>query len=176
MDECCLNLFFKIAYLVVPTIGVFLTFIQVKKIKERQKEDYDWNKRIEAQKALEGFPRREAQKLRTVFGYETNKDYTISLEKIEKKFEEDSEVKSSLGIYLDFFEGIACGVNQKIYDEPVIKTNYKTAMIRAYYRFQNYIRKGRGNDFSSLYSELENLVKKWESNDKENTKRNEVVT
>lgn len=167
--------------LIVLVIGIVFTYKQIKGARKEQKENYDWNKRIEAQKAVCQIVeiREDVKKIKKSFGYENKKDETISYDVAKKILKENPDVEYSLYILLNFFENLTRGIKQGIYDEEVVKVALKGTMIDAYNYFKNYIkkhRKSRENDL--LYKEFECVVLEWENNirQEQNSKRTDVVS
>jgi uncharacterized protein YfaT (DUF1175 family) len=162
--------------LFVAVIGIYLVFIQVKKaggllatmkqqiseIARIDTQQHDWNRRLAAQDALRHYDYTWfSSPLQSEFDY-FNQDDAIPVKQVLKKFKENEEVQSYLIRLLNYYEALARGINQGIFDEQVIKCARRNAMIKAHRSFRNYIDHRRKNANEMAWVELSDLVTKWE--------------
>ena len=159
------------------------------------KANHDWNRRhlaiekiIEIQNCLSKLREKEFE---TELHFSSRKE-PFSLEEIHKKiceYDKNGSIKrdnngyciltstgrkisSQIREYLNSYEIIAVAVRENTFDEEIVKETLKGNMIKAYRIFQNYIEHLR--DFykrPNAYKDLEILVKKWESEEEEFSKR-----
>lgn len=110
-------------------LGLFFGVRQLKSLVESNqisqkiaKDAHDWNRRSAAQDALRDLRKSVLlSKLNQHFDY-LNLDGEIALNRIEKGFREEAELQNELHGLLNYYEGLARGVRQGIYDEEVVRT------------------------------------------------------
>jgi hypothetical protein len=148
--------------------GLIYAGIQLKKTKEQleaaykiNEADHDWNRRMASQAAL-----KEYNQSMLFSGLQSEFDYlncteSIPLSKIEKGFKNHPDLQKELHQLLNFYEGLARGVFQNIYDDEVIKTGRRTAMMNALRAFSSYIESRRKTSSPSVWTDLESLVAQW---------------
>ena len=152
--------------------GLLYTGKQISLLKRTHRENHDWNRRIETQKALAEYNRTIiAPDLNKVFDH-LNAKHPISVEKVLAEFATNSSLQSQCHILLNSYEGFARGIQQGIYDEEIIRKARKTAIIRTYTAYKEYIAHRQRENNSLAFKELEALVSKWlASNDNESTRK-----
>ena len=171
---------YEIASLVLSSIIGFITFggvvyagLQLKQAKEgiiltyrAQSADHDLQRRLAAQNSLNEYNKSIiTSDLQIEFKYLNVKE-SIPLERIEKIFGENSALRNELHQLLNFYEGLARGVFQQIYDEEVIKSARKSSMAKALLAFRSYIEMRRREYAPNAWSDLDALVTKWEHESK----------
>ena len=123
--------------------------------------DHDWNRRMAAQAALKEYNQSVlTSALQAEFNY-LNCSESIPLKDIQKGFEGNPALQNELHQILNFYEGLARGVFQQIYDEEVIKTGRRGAIIKALRAFSSYIEDRRSTLSPFAWSDLDALVAKW---------------
>jgi len=148
--------------------GLIYAGIQLTKAKEQLQAAYnihaanhDWNRRVAAQAALGEYNQSVlSSALQSEFDY-LNCREAIPLSKIEAGFANQPNLQKELHQLLNYYESLARGVFQNIYDEQVIKTGRRSAMIRALRAFNSYIDSRRKNSSPNAWTELESLVARW---------------
>lgn len=139
-----------------------------------QKAQYDWNRRLAAQNALNDYNQADiGSKIRKKFDYLNSKE-TIPLSEIEKEFLEDADLQSDLHKLLNSYEALARGVFQGIYDIEVIEVGRRNAILNLYRAFSNYIDNRREKFSSKAWAELDVLVSEWKKIGKEASLRRAV--
>lgn len=134
-----ISLFLQGLTLVVFIIGFTLTFYQVRQLKRQHKENHDWNRRLAAQNALLQYDYSEvSRELNRVFQFVDRTD-ALSSSEINESLLQNKELKTHLHQLLNFYEGLARGINQGVFDESVIKAGRMGAMMRSELSFRNYI-------------------------------------
>ena len=132
-------------------------------IKQSHVENHDWNRRVAAQEALRAYNYSLlSSPLQSSFNYLNTSD-SFSITEIENKFENESSLQSDLHQLLNYYEGLARGINQAIFDEEVVKTARCNAMIKCERAFRNYIEQRRSSYNVRAWIELSNIVDRWNS-------------
>lgn len=145
----------EIISLLILIISVLIAARQLYLLRKVQKENYDWNKRIEAQKACVEFDYQlinDRKALAKDLDYGKDVD-RIPAQKFESIFEKNFELRISCHNILNFFDGLCVGIHNHIYDEQIIKDNFETLILRTYDQFKPYIderNKFSGNSFCSF--------------------------
>lgn len=136
---------------------------QITFLREQHEDNHDWNRRESAQQAVREY--REIQSMIEAvshhFDYQ-NRTEGIPLSEFKEKFSKDRTLQPKVNTVLNYFEGLARGVNQGIYDEGVIKGSFRGQMSRVFDSFQYFIsdrRKYLNN--SQIWVDIENLSCKW---------------
>ena len=122
--------------------------------------DHDWNRRLAAQEALRHFNYSLLDSpLREKFDYLTLKR-AIPLQEILEAFNQNATLRSNAHQLLNYYESLARGINQGIFDEEVIKVARKNAMSMNVIAFQHYIT-DRRTISPKAWLELTDIVQKW---------------
>lgn len=173
--------------LIINTISLFISFIgliyagyQIWVIRKQMKnaieelkltvkihnDNHEWNRRIASQEAITQFRmKNKTKELRNSLNqFDINE--IIPLKAILEKFETEPDLKDFIHETLNTFEGYARGIVHGIYDEIIVKSAIKGAMIRHYSCFLPYINHVRKTRNPDLYCDLENIVNKWKSEEK----------
>ena len=64
---------------------------------------------------------------------------------------------------LNFFEGLAFGVNHRVYDEKLIQDAYDDVMKLTLFQFKDYINHHRHAGHANAWLEVEQLLVRWKS-------------
>lgn len=87
-----------------------------------------------------------------------------------------SEIRDNILRVLNYYETIAIGIKNDIYDENVIKRLLKGNLLKAYHIFSTYIEHRRkDHEAPKAYIDLESLVNEWKILDTK-TKKNDSIT
>ena len=89
----------------------------------------------------------------------TNHD-RILLEKILKECESDPTVRGALNRRLNYFEPLASGVHQGVFDEEVIKNSYQELIRITLKQFGAYIEHLQGRGYSAFCVDIEGMTKR----------------
>jgi hypothetical protein len=143
------------------TVAAISAFFAVRSLRST----HDWNRRKAAQDATLLFNSRVIGRdlLERELGYLSSQE-PIPLDALNEKFKNEPNLKAAVHSLLNYFEMLARGVNQNIYDEVVVRTAWKGAMQRAIERFGPYIRSRKGYS-SNAWKELQGLAAQWTSQD-----------
>jgi len=109
------------------------------------------------------------KKTQTLVASELDMNTINSLDRLREEWrlhfnwnEMDPKSKIELINVFNFFERLALGVNQGIYDEEIIKSSIGHTMIDIYTIFKEFIYFTRVGHSEEIYIELEKLMYKWE--------------
>lgn len=128
-------------------------------------QNHDWNRREAAQSALREYRYAvESSAIQSAFDY-LNTNGPLSLDEIEKQFNQHESLKGDLHQLLNYYEGLARGINQGLYDEGVVKLAIKSSMVMANKGFQHYIEKRRSERTSAAWRQLSSIALKWDNED-----------
>lgn len=115
------------ATLITVLVGLGFTYWQLHLFRKAQEDLYDWNRRHAAQEAIDDMvPRLSSDTLMLdeKFNILTEHD-RISLDEIKRECENDKAVRGALNRRLNYFESLAAGVHQGVFDEKIIKNSYR---------------------------------------------------
>lgn len=168
MDAQVIGVFIQAATLLVLAGTLFFIGRQVSAAATELRANHDWNRRIAAQDALMQQRQRvlDSGLLEKEFQHTTTRD-PISLEKINCAFKELPELRRALHSYLNYYEALARGVRQAVYDEKMIKVGCRGIMKRNWIRFGHYIAHRRNGGSPNAWLETEHLLNQWQKQDGE---------
>ena len=136
---------------------------QVQLLRRQHEDNHDWNRRLAAQQTILEY--REIQSMVETMSEHFdfhNRTEGIPVADFEAKFKEVNHLQSRLHTVLNYFEALARGVRQDIYDEKVIKNSFRGHMIRVYESFKYYIESRRRKLHNpKIWVELEELSESW---------------
>ncbi|MCK5832010.1 MAG: DUF4760 domain-containing protein [Methylococcales bacterium] len=153
---------------ILLALSVLYAAKQIKLLRIQHEEDHDWNRRLAAQETLRGYHEIQVmvEAISEHFDYH-NKTEGIPEKEFQEKFNGTKELQSRLHTVLNYFEGLARGIRQGIYDEEVIKASFRGHMIRVYESFKYYIGSRRITLHNPrIWIELEEMADKWKKEDK----------
>lgn len=153
------------AGLLVTAVSAFLAYLTFR-------AQHKWSRRKAAQEATLLFNQRVKGRdlLKEHLDYVSSFD-PIPLAQLDEKFGEEPELKPAVHSLLNYFEMLARGINQHIYDEEIVRTAWKGAMIRAIDRFRPYIKRRRKQSSKNAWRELEGIVDEWRHRDTKVSRR-----
>ena len=151
------------ASVVFAGIAVLYAAKRVRLLSEIHRENHDWNRRCEAQKAVVAFRHLQPtyMKLHEMFDIK-NIQEPIRLETILDQVKADKALDVEIRELLNAFEGLARGIRQAVYDEGVVKAARRGSMIGHLDAFSLYIRHVRKIN-PKLYCDWESLVNRWKN-------------
>ena len=163
-----ISLAISVVLLIITIFGLFYAGFQLKCAKKAlemsvkvHSADHDWHRRLAAQNALKEYNQSTITSLlQKEFNY-LNRNEAIPLAEVETKMSSNPELQDYLHKLLNFYEGLARGGFQQIYDEEVIKAGRRGAMINALRAFNSYIEDHRVKFSPKVWCDLESLVAKW---------------
>lgn len=151
-------------------IGFCFAYLQLKAasreihaLNQHHSDYHDWHRRHATQEALRYYNYSLlSSPLQTSFDY-LNSAESISVTQIEERFKENPNLLSDLHQLLNSYEALARGVNQGIFDEDVLKSARRNAMVRCERSFRNYIEMRRQNISPRAWIEFSYITQKWSS-------------
>lgn len=154
---------FEIASLIIQGGSGLLVAAGLFYAAKQIRTTHDWNRRKAAQDAtlMLTIGTNGMNLLQEHFSYMTRTD-PIACSEFQPVFEKHPEVRITIHDLLNYYEAIARGVFQGIYDEQIIKPSKTTAAFRAYDKLTPYIRQRRLETSSpNLWNHFEALVSSW---------------
>ena len=148
---------------VLLAISVIYAGRQLQLLRRQHSEDHDWNRRLAAQQAIDKYHNIQLM-VETISEHLDfqNRTEGITLADIEAKFKETGTLQTRVHSVINYFEAMARGVRQGIYDEEVIKNAFQGHMNRVYESFRYYIESRRRNLHNpQIWIELEEISDKW---------------
>lgn len=156
-----LTLLVQISSALLVLIGLLYGSWQIKLLKLTHKENLEWNRRIETQKALTEYNLHQvAPDLNMAFNF-INVERPHRIDDLRDGFSKDPKLQSQCHSLLNANEGFARGIRQGVFDDEIVRSARKTAMIRTYTAFKEYIDHRRLENNYSAYREFEDLVNRW---------------
>lgn len=177
---------------IIMVIGLVFAFIQIRQgkkqleqNKEQLKADHDWNRRQLALTELTGNRKDVTESIRNLnssINYREQKD-SYSLKELhrflcnDENFEgnnltltdDGKEIKHNIFIILNYYEYLAIGIFNEVFDEKIVKDSVKGALIKADKLFGEYIKHLRSEKHTNnpnLFKSLEDLANDWKNEDK----------
>lgn len=151
-----------IGILLVVT-GLLFTGVQIRQNTRTQREQHRWNLRMSAQAAIaESHEVELKSSLEAKLSFIRNPQ-RLPLSKIHEVLDNEPELVAILHRILNVYESYARGISQKIYDENVIKDARMHAMISMFNVFQEYVDDRRSLGRPMAWTNYENIIEKWKS-------------
>ncbi len=133
---------------------------QIKMQSEIHRQNHEWNRRIETQKALDVYSRLESVvTLNKKFEF-MQKKHAIPCEEILIAVE-DGSMRVHVARLLSYYENLSNGVALGIYDESIIKSARRTVMITTHEAFSAYMDYERKERNPLAYTQFRTLIDKW---------------
>ena len=162
------SLVLALTNIVLLIVGFIFAYLQlrgaraeIRTLNVHHADNHDWNRRHAAQEALRNYNYSLlSSPLQTSFDYLNSLD-SIPVSQIEDKFSENTDLQSDLHQLLNYYEALARGINQGIFDEDVVKSARRNAMVRCERSFRNYIEKRRQNVSPRAWVELSHITTRW---------------
>lgn len=151
------------ATLIAVVAGLVLTIRQLRLLRLGYEDLHDWNRRKAAQDAVgDMVPRvgNDTPLLDEKFHILSQND-PLALDSILNAIDEDKKVRLAIHKRLNYFETLAGGVHQGVFDEEVIKNAYQEVFRGTVSQFRSYIDHLRNKGFTDAYSDLEGMSARW---------------
>src|SRR5215472_8269951 len=158
--------------LVVAGIGLVFAICQLRLLTTTYNDFHEWNRRKAAQDAIEKYT--DIQEYYPLLNAKSRiMEFfdPVSLDLIRKECEVDSSLRPTLHRVLNYFEALAVGCGQGVYDEQVVGNAFKAVFIRTLKQFEAYIGHRRSAGAIGAWSQFEQLAKKWRSEEEEKVER-----
>ena len=161
---------FKIALEVFNTIAIFGSLLylglQFKRSAKIHEQNLEWQKRIETRKKLDDYNRLDSAQFLNEHLKFISRKHPIPVDEINDCIKTSHEIVVHLSRLLNYYEAIAIGIENNIYNEELVKVTRKNAMISTFTSFEDYIKYDRREDNPSAYIKFENLIKQWIGEDR----------
>jgi hypothetical protein len=158
----CIRIFNNI----LVVVAIIYTAYQFRRSANIHRDNLEWSKRIETRKKLDDHNLFESAKyLNDKFGYVRDNN-PIQYTRIEEEFNKDNAVDVHLSILMNYYESIAIGIDNHIYDELLVKASRKTAMMQIYDSFRSFVEFHRRNGSPRCFTRYEALINKWREEDR----------
>jgi DNA-binding transcriptional ArsR family regulator len=169
-----INIFVNAISAIGVITSVFYLARQVKVASKVHGENHDWNRRIETKHALDSYNRLEAvMLLNEAFDY-MGERHAIDKDIILNKLVEEPQVRVHLMRLLNFYEGLANGIDMGLYEEIIVREARRGNMIRTHTAFKEFMNYHRAEVNELAFIKYRALVEKWEKEGKEGVKLNKL--
>lgn len=151
-------------------LGLYLTLRQIRLLTDSYKDLHDWNRRKAAQDAADDVEHttKDTPLLDETLEITTRRE-TIPLKTIQEEIEKNSELRRAINRRLNFYEGLAAGIHQRVFDEGVIRHAYENLFRRTHIQFKEYIDHRRNVGDKETWENFIKTTEKW--NEKEDSPR-----
>lgn len=163
----------QIVTAIILSVSAVVAVFTLLSIRKFHRENHAWNRRQAAFEALKGLRTVDTEQLRIQTDWNDRRT-TVPLDEIQELFEKKPELIDVLGRQLNFFEGLAIGVDQKVYDANIVKIARKKSMKLNLRRFKAYIDHRREEVNDKLWIEQERLIQRWDEEDERDRRINSL--
>ena len=159
----------------ISAIGVIvalsLTIRQIRLLRASYVDLHDWNRRKAAQDATHEWKEYAADSVALEDKFHFRQlDGVVELAVLTNTFKEDLKLRASLHRILNYFEAIANGVRNGVFDESVIHDAFCAVFDLHIHRFGQYIKHRRASG-ATIWIEFDELNQKWVKKDQERPRR-----
>ncbi len=159
----------KVILQTVALFAVLVGLLQLRLLRLSYVDLHDWNRRKAAQDAVDSVEHIAADTPLLDCKFQTmGKHDPIPLQKILDACESTVEVQTAIHRRLNWFESLAGGVKQGVFDEEVIRDAYERVFRNTYSQFSEYIRHRRNSDSYDAWSEFGHVIERWDQENKAN--------
>lgn len=183
IDIETIKVILQAATLLSVIVGLGFTYRQLGLLKDQlslfgvsYEDVHDWNRRKAAQEAIDDMVPRlstDTPLLDEKFKILTKHD-RIPLDDISKEFGNDYLVRGALNRRLNYFESLAAGAHQGVFDEEVIKNSYQQLIKITLNQFSEYISHLRTNGYDEFCLDIEGMTERWDELDKKKQQRDNL--
>lgn len=149
----------------VATFSIVATAIyavrQFRRSADIHQQNLEWNKRIETKRKLDDYNMINSTIYLMKTFHHIKTKHAIEYKTVAAELAKDDEAVVHLNELLSYYESLASGIENHLYDEHLVKTSRRATMIRTYTAFKEYIEHDRIERDSKLWICLEALVTKW---------------
>jgi hypothetical protein len=146
--------------------GLFFVSRQLKLATKSYIDLHDWNRRNAAQTLFFDFNLNFSMTgVQSALNY-TNLNLPIEVEALLQKFSEHPQLQLDVAKLLNFFECLAVGIQNGVYDKQIIEVGFKGLMQHGWLVFKNYIEfRQRGTIYKS-WETFTKVIHAWEAEEK----------
>ncbi len=153
-------------WILLLALSVLYAARQLKALQQIHRDNHDWNRRKAAQDAtlslFEGWGQQEL--LNTELDYIRRRD-AIPITEIDEKCKTNPELLRAIHNCLNFYEALARGVLQQVFDSDIIKGTSRGVMKQNLHNFGPYIQRRRDTGSERAWIDTEQLLKIWQQED-----------
>jgi hypothetical protein len=146
--------------------ALFFVSRQLKLATKSYIDLHDWNRRNAAQTLFFDFNLNFSMTgVQSALNY-TNLKLPVEVDALQAKFNDHPQLQIDIAKLLNFFECLAVGIQNGVYDKQIIELGFKGLMQHGWLVFQNYI---RYRQVETIYGSWETFVKvihRWEAEEK----------
>lgn len=148
---------------------------QLKLVISINSQTHEWNRRNAAQEMCVRYAEFNPNKTLLFHELEIYKNQgDITLECMEDKFSNNSELRNAAHMMLNYFEYLCIGIKQGIYDEVIIQEFWSNVMSRFYSMMRPYIIDQRKRA-PGLWVYIEEYNSKWEYDRRQSETRPKIA-
>lgn len=136
-------------------------------MKLAHSDNHEWSRRIETKKAIDKESLSECLQMLNNLFVISNTRHPIPVNTITQASKENQTTQNMLHEMLNYYEGLAIGINQGVYDEKIIKKTWKGTMKRIDICFSDYIDYQRNEvqkeawvEFTALLNKMDTPIRK----------------
>jgi len=151
----------------VVVVGFFVAVRQLRLVMRSFVDLHDWNRRKAAQDACHEWREyaEDAVLLENTFRFRDSHGL-VELSKLLSTFNTDTKAQASLHRILNYFEAIANGTRNGVFDEPIIRDAFCGVFDLHVQRFGAYIEYRRSHGAPKAWIEMQDLAEKWQRDDR----------
>lgn len=164
MDIESVKVALQAATLLAVVVGLGFTFYQVRLLRKSYVDLHDWNRRKAAQDAVERIEviSRDTPLLHQKFRILTE-NTPIPLQDILRECENDDAVRVAINRRLNYFQSLAIGMEQRVFDKAIIRRSYENIFRRTHNQFKEYIEHRRDIGGRETWRDFVNTTGQWET-------------
>ncbi|MEE2733675.1 MAG: DUF4760 domain-containing protein [Pseudomonadota bacterium] len=150
--------------LVIEIISLSLLAGSVFYAARQIKSSHDWNRRKAAQDIAIKYAELNPNKVViNEFLERIGHKEALKLEELKDEFKRASDLRDAIDTLLNFYEFLAMGVAQKVYDEKLIRIFWGEAMSTNRIRYKSYIDNSIKEEYPDLWRYFISYTAKWDS-------------
>lgn len=148
-------------------VGLYFAHRQLKTLIRSHYDNHDWNRRIETFNAMnDGRLQAHLTELSVTFEISEAR-HSIPLDKILSELAEKPDIRLSLHFTFNFFEELVIGIDHGVYDEKIVKSTWKSTIIRIDNIFSEYMNYRRNEVQDSAWRNMSSFADRCKSTSEE---------
>lgn len=163
----------QIITILIAGVGISIAIYQLRLLRVTYCDFHDWNRRkaaLEAVNKVFTAVAGDTPLLQDKFQILSSSD-EIPLDRVRHECETDPKVRAALHRRLNFLEGLAIGIDQKVLDEMVVQKAFEPVCIKTVCQFKKYIEHRRNTGSQDAWKDLDDLCVKWQEAKTKSPKR-----
>ncbi len=155
-----ISIILSVVNIVITVTGLCFAYKQLVANYKIKRADFEWNKRLEAKNILREYRNLSVDLLVDKFDF-LNRKNPIPLHEIQEAIQEDKQVQKQLHDLLNFYQGLANGIEHHVYDSDVIRSSRETAMKNTVRAFSLFIDMRREKS-PTAWGSLTRIINEWD--------------